>query len=118
MCLSWLNISRETGIKMKLHTRSHGILATVRGGGHIEHIAPLFKSESPTQVIFCFCSFPTLLIWKTLVQSLWGKYKYTEQNKNDDMSICTGGYDTYLVPFWGFEGCGSKHLGQNLPILW
>ena len=35
---------------MKLHTRSHGILATVRGGGHIEHIAPLFKSESPTQV--------------------------------------------------------------------
>ena len=43
-------IFRETGIKMKLHTRSHGILATIRGGGHIEHIAPLFKSESPSQV--------------------------------------------------------------------
>ena len=45
----------ETGIKMKLHTRSHGILATVRGGGHIEHIAPLFKSESPTQVDLTPC---------------------------------------------------------------
>ena len=36
---------------MKLRRWSRGILATVRGGGHIEHFAPLYNSESPTQVI-------------------------------------------------------------------
>jgi hypothetical protein len=45
-----LNNCRDTGTVMKLRQWFRGILATVRGGGHIEHFAPLYNSESPTQV--------------------------------------------------------------------
>ena len=48
ICL--INDCRDTGTVMKLRRWSRGILATVRGGGHIEHFAPLYNSESPTQV--------------------------------------------------------------------
>ena len=41
---------RDTGNKVRLRRWSRGIFAIVRGGGHIETFAPLYKSESPTQV--------------------------------------------------------------------
>ena len=42
--------NKDTGSVMKLRRWSRGIFAIVRGGGHIEMFAPLFNSESPTQV--------------------------------------------------------------------
>ena len=38
---------RDTGNKVRLRRWSRGILAIVRGGGHIDTFAPLYKSESP-----------------------------------------------------------------------
>jgi hypothetical protein len=41
---------RDTGNKVRLRRYSRGIFAIVRAGGHIESFAPLYRSESPTQV--------------------------------------------------------------------
>jgi hypothetical protein len=40
---------------VKLRRWSRGILAIVRGGGHIEQFSPLYKSEGPTQVCSNLC---------------------------------------------------------------
>jgi len=42
--------NKDTGNKVRLRRWSRGILAIVRAGGHIDTFAPLYKSESPTQV--------------------------------------------------------------------
>ena len=49
--------NKDTGSVMKVRRWSRGILAIVRGGGHIEYFAPLFNSESPTQVAMIFVAF-------------------------------------------------------------
>ena len=42
--------NKDTGNKVRLRRCSRGVVAIVRGGGHIECFAPLYRSESPTQV--------------------------------------------------------------------
>ena len=49
--------NKDTGSVVKLRRWSRGIFAIVRGGGHIEQFAPLFNSESPTQVAMILLSF-------------------------------------------------------------
>ena len=51
---------------MKLRRWSRGILATVRGGGHIEHFAPLYNSESPTQVWITEQTKPFYVFFKSI----------------------------------------------------
>ena len=41
---------RDTGTKMRLRRWARGVFVTVAGGGIIKHWAPLYKSESPSQV--------------------------------------------------------------------
>ena len=43
-------VFRNTGNKVRLRQYSRGIFAIIRAGGHIDIYAPLYKSESPTQV--------------------------------------------------------------------
>ena len=42
--------NKDASNKVKLRRWSCGVVATVRGGGHIECFASLYRSESPTQV--------------------------------------------------------------------
>ena len=64
--------NKDTGSVVKLRRWSRGIFAIVRGGGHIEMFAPLFNSESPTQVAMILLSFLCEIL-KDTEPHLWKK---------------------------------------------
>ena len=71
--------NKDTGSVMKLRRWSRGILAIVRGGGHIEYFAPLFNSESPTQVAMILLAFLSEIL-KDIRPELWHKIYISYDN--------------------------------------
>ena len=71
--------NKDTGSVMKLRRWSRGILAIVRGGGHIEYFAPLFNSESPTQVAMILLAFLSEIL-KDVRPELWHKIYISYDN--------------------------------------
>ena len=64
---------------MKLRRWSRGILAVVRGGGHIEYFSPLYNSESPTQVALILIAFLCEVL-KDVRPELWDRFYISYDN--------------------------------------
>ena len=71
--------NKDTGSVMKLRRWSRGILAIVRRGGHIEYFAPLFNSESSTQVAMIFVAFLCEVL-KDVRPELWNQMYMSYDN--------------------------------------
>ena len=71
--------NKDTGTNMKLRMWSRGILSTIRGGGHIDHFAPLYNSESPTQVAMILIAFLCEVL-KDVKPELWSKMYLSYDN--------------------------------------
>ena len=54
---SQADCNKDTGNKMRLRRWTRGVFVTLSGGGIIKHWAPLFRSESPTQVAMIMIKF-------------------------------------------------------------
>ena len=54
---SQVDCNKDTGNKMRLRRWTRGVFVTLSGGGIVKHWAPLFRSESPTQVAMILIKF-------------------------------------------------------------